>query len=112
MKRDGTLPMSVNAAGTAIAASLVAASAAHAGIIGPGITITAQNANGTATYTVELDDPFAETFPNGDWRYVLPDPVELRDPNNNNVIGVLNELRGDIFSNPHVLIVFDFTAAG
>lgn len=108
MKRDGTLPASV---GTSLVIAAVGAlgSAAQAEIIGPGITITATNSLGTSTYTVELDDPFSETFPNGNWRYVLPDPVVMRN-DTGDVIATLNDLRGDVFTNPHVLIVFDVTA--
>jgi hypothetical protein len=108
MKRDGTLPNPVKA-GAVVAALIAAAGAANGEIIGPGITVTASSSLGTASYVVQLDDPFAETFPNGNWRYVLPDPVVMQDADGD-IIATINDVRGDIFTNPHVVIAFDVMA--
>lgn len=107
LSKSGTLVQPL-AVGSMLAAVLATGGAAVADIIGPGLIVTATNSLGTSTYVVELDDPFAETFPNGDWRYVLPDPVELRD-GDGDLIGRIDALRGDIFANPHVVMSFAVT---
>lgn len=86
------------------------AASAGAEIIGPGITVTATNANGTASYVVEVNDPFAEVLPNGDWRYVLDSPRTLVDTTTGNAIATLRGLQADVTVNPHVYISFDVVA--
>lgn len=107
LTKSGTLAQPV-AVGTILAAVLATGGVAAADIIGPGLVVTATNSLGTASFIVELDDPFAETFPNGDWRYVLPDAIEMRD-GDGDLIGRIDALRGDIFANPHVVMSFAVT---
>lgn len=107
LSKSGTLAQPV-AVGTLLAAVLATAGAASADIIGPGLVVTATNSLGSASFVVNVDDPFAETFPNGDWRYVLPDPVEMRD-GDGDLIARIDALRGDLFTNPHVVMSFAVT---
>lgn len=97
-----------NAIATAALATALAAGSASATIPSTVMTVTAANANGNASWDLDLTNPNGLYIPNiGNgaelflYQLTLADsPVELRDSNNNNLIGLITQADVLIGGNP------------
>lgn len=91
-----------------------AATTASATIVGPGVTVTATNANGSASLFIALNDPDAAFDGMGNWQYQASSPITLQDGFTD--ILQINALQADFFTNfdpfKRFAITFDVTALG